>query len=114
VQRVAGSLAGVTTRLCDALAGSWGAWGNDQIGEAFCNGADGKPGFGHAADNLLTALTQSVNLLAQAGWAMQVSGVVFTGSDADVASTLGRVPPRRPWATAGHLPVASGVAQAGG
>jgi hypothetical protein len=89
VERAAASLAGVTTRLCEALAGSWGAWGNDEIGEAFCNGADGKPGFGHAADSLLTALAQAVNLLAQAGWGMRVSGVVFAGSDAHVAATLG-------------------------
>jgi hypothetical protein len=89
------SLAGVTNQLCRVLADNWAAWGKDDIGEAFGNGADGKPGFGPAADNLLTALAQMVNLLAQTGWGMQVSGAIYVA--ADVASTIGGQPIQGPW-----------------
>jgi hypothetical protein len=89
------SLAGVTNQLCRVLGDNWGAWGKDDIGEAFGNGADGKPGFGQAADNLLTALAQMVNLLAQTGWGMQVSGAIYVA--ADVASTIGAQPTQGPW-----------------
>jgi hypothetical protein len=102
------SLGGVTSRLCQGLAESWGAWGNDNIGEAFCNGADGKPGFGPAADNLLTALAQMVNLLAQTGWALEVSGAGYAAADA--ASTVGARAPgpvRVPRPSAYRLPAVS-------
>jgi hypothetical protein len=85
------SLAAVTSRLCLALAESWGAWGNDNIGESFCNGASGKPGFGRAADNLLTALAQMVNLLEQTGRGLELTGARYAA--ADTASTLGAPQP---------------------
>ena len=91
------SLAAVTGRLCHVLADCWGAWGNDNIGLAFCNGSDGKAGFGRAADNLLTALAQMVNLLAQTGWGLEVSGARYKA--ADKASTIGARTP-----AAVHIP----------
>jgi hypothetical protein len=87
VRDEATALAGVTARLCAALAEHRGMEGNDNIGEAFGNGADGKPGFWHAADNTLTALAQMVNLLAQTGWGMEVSGANYAAAEA--ASTVG-------------------------
>jgi hypothetical protein len=82
-----GSLAEVTMRLSHALAASWGSWGRDAIGEAFENGQGSQPGFGKAADNLLTAMAQMVNIMASAGWQMQVSGVNYAA--AEHASTIG-------------------------
>jgi hypothetical protein len=89
------SLAGVAGQLCHVFAENWGAWGKDDIGEAFCNGSDGKPGFGTAADNLLTALAQMVNLLADTGWSMQVCGANYAAAEA--ASTLGGRTAAGPW-----------------
>jgi hypothetical protein len=95
---VSGVLAGVTSRLCRVLAECWGAWGPlDDIGAAFGHGADGKPGFEPAADNLLTALALNVNMLARTAWGLQVAGPLFVAADGNVAGTLGAHQLPGPW-----------------
>jgi hypothetical protein len=88
-------LASAVDRLCHTLAGAGDAWGQDDIGRAFFNGGEQKPGFGAVRDQVLAGLADMVNLLRATGGTLRATGRVY-----GLAEEAGAAPP----ADAGSAP----------
>ena len=77
-------------RLCNELTAAGPAWGSDELGRAFFDGGQGKPGFGTSRNQVLPLIGDMVNVLAGSGVALAAARAVYLDAEQANAELAGR------------------------